>query len=138
MIVQLRYVYYLGRNRRVTNFLLIGGSLYALSVMLMYVFSESLSMQANQAYLSQTLITYTLQFVLNALITWRDREANSVENLKRVAKFIPSKFIVWTVNQCVFAFWSVLGVHYQVANALSVILIMGINYFLFDRLIFTE
>ena len=95
-------------------------------------------MQANQAYLSQTLITYTLQFVLNALITWRDREANSVENLKRVAKFIPSKFIVWTVNQGVFAFWSVLGVHYQVANALSVILIMGINYFLFDRLIFTE
>jgi putative flippase GtrA len=125
------------RKIRLIKFLTIGGSLYVLSAGLMFTFSEWFSLDETSANLYQTLITYVLQFILNACITWADRTVAFVENVKRVIKYVPIKVILWALNQVVFAFWMLFNVHYQLANAFTVLSILAINYLIFDRVIFT-
>ena len=127
-----------GTTSRIVKFLCVGGSIYILSVFLLFIFSERLNLGALHANLIQTLITYTIQFVLSAVITWRDRKAGLIENLKRVARYIPTKVLIWSMNQVIYSFWIFLGVHYQIANAFTVLLIMSVNYLVFDRFIFTS
>ena len=123
---------------RPLRFLLIGGSLYILSVVMLFFFMEKLGMKQQVAYLIQTIVTYIMQFGLNAVLTWGDRKAPFAENVRRVAKYIPVKILLWGTSQGVFAFWLLLGFHYQLANAVTVLLVMGINYFVFDRVIFVR
>jgi putative flippase GtrA len=128
----------LSTKRRVLKFLVIGGSLYLLSVFLLFVFREKMGFDETLANIYQTGITYVLQFVLNAVITWADRTASAFENLRRIARYIPIKIVLWFVNQVIFAFWLFFGLHYQIANALTVLTILVVNYFAFDRLIFIK
>lgn len=124
------------RKSRVFKFLVIGGGLYILSVILMYLFEEKLHLGNTKAYEYQTIITYVLQFGLNAVFTWADRKVPLVQNLGRVLRYLPIKVILWGLSQLVFAFWSQFPWHYQVANMITVLTIMGVNYVVFDKLIF--
>lgn len=125
-------------NMRIIKFLSIGGSLYLLSALLLFLFKEKMKIEAAQAYLYVTLFTYTLQFVLNAVFTWSDRTVSKTDNVLRVLKFVPAKLVVWTINQGIYSLWLMLGIHYQIANAFTVLMVMAINYVVFDRLIFTK
>lgn len=86
----------------------------------------------------QTLITYTLQFVFNAIWTWADPEANILDNIFKVARFIPAKVIIWYINQWVFKGWKYILKNTQISNAITVVTIMVFNYFVFDMFVFKQ
>ncbi|NMB70287.1 GtrA family protein [candidate division WWE3 bacterium] len=126
------------RHRRKLMFLAIGGTLYCLNAGLQYWLTERLLINPAWTNVYVTVFLYILQFVLNAIFTWGDRTATFVQNLKRVGKYIPIKIVVWGINTAVDLFLLSLGLHYQLANAIAVLMIMVVNYFVFDRIIFTK
>ena len=136
--IRLDLISWIESKKRVLKFLIIGGSLYLLSAGLLFQFQEILEIEDTLAYKYVTVITYTIQFILNAIFTWGDRGKSWKQNVWRIGKYVPIKFLIWYLNQHVNAFWVSLGFHNQIAHAISVILIMAVNYLVFDRLIFTK
>lgn len=133
------FVSYLVKNKtQIAKFGLIGGSLYLLSSILLEIFKTELGLPNWKANLNQTLITYSLQFLLNGMFTWRDRNVNLLGNLIRIAKFIPVKIIVWGIHQFIFNGLLLIDLHHQIANALTVGIIMCANFVVFDKYIFTK
>lgn len=123
---------------KVFRFAIIGGSLYLLSAALLFIFEKKMHMPVNKAYMLQTVITYTLQFMFNALWTWADPDASMLDNIFKVARFIPAKIIIWYINQWVFKGWKYAIKSTQSANAITVLTIMVFNYILFDRFVFKQ
>ena len=149
-------------NKRVGKFLLVGVSLHMLSMGLLFYFNDIAFIAQKTSFLITTIVTYTLQFIINSLWTWRDRKATIGQNAIRIVKFVPIKIVIWALNQKVYEiwdfltatyvyplvsfvpdpnaalFWERLGLTYQIPNALSVLTIMLVNYVIFDRLIFVN
>lgn len=132
------FVRYLLPYRHQLLFLIFGGSLFLLNAGLQYIVKEKLFIEAGITNVIVTLFLYVLQFLLNAGITWGDRKATFRQNLKRAKRYIPIKVILWTINTGLDLWFLSLGMHYQVANALAVLLIMLVNYFVFDKVIFVS
>lgn len=126
------------RHRRKLMFLAIGGILYCLNAVLQYWLTEKLLISPGWTNVYVTVLLYILQFAFNAIFTWGDRTATFDQNVERVKKYIPIKIVVWGLNTAVDLFLLSLGLHYQLANAIAVLMIMMVNYFVFDRIIFTK
>jgi putative flippase GtrA len=125
-------------QKRKLKFLTIGFFLYLLNAGLQYLVKEKLNVDAGLTNVYVTLLLYVLQFILNAVYTWGDRAISFKQNLKRAGKYVPIKCCLWGINTALNLWLLSLGLHYQAANAIAVLGIMVINYFVFDRVIFTK
>lgn len=123
---------------KVFKFALIGGSLYVLSAILLFFFEKKLHVPVSKAYMVQTILTYTLQFIFNAIWTWADPDTTVIDNVLKVARFIPAKLVIWYINQWVFKGWNFIFKHTQGANFATVLTIMVANYFIFDMFVFKQ
>ncbi len=131
---------------RIGKFVLIGGSLFLLSDLMLHKMVGELDAPIEVAYPIITVILYVLQFALNAIFTWADRKANLAENLRRVAAYVPIKAGLWLCSQGAFIVWYWLGTstwnpmpfEHRIANALTTGTIMVLNYVAFDKVVFKK
>jgi len=132
------YEQYVLPYRHQVYFVLFGGCLFLLNASLQFLVKEKLGVSAGITNIIVTIPMYILQFVLNAVYTWGDRSVAFKKNLIRAGKYVPIKIVLWSLNTGLNLMFLYIGLHYQIANALAVLAIMVINYFVFDKVIFTN
>ena len=92
------------------------------------------------AYVVQAFIAIELNFVLNHVITWRDRPVQGFSGLlRRFAKFNVTRWaLAFPFNLLMFAGLVSVGVNYLIANTVCIGAVTIINYVVGDRFVFTH
>jgi cellulose synthase/poly-beta-1,6-N-acetylglucosamine synthase-like glycosyltransferase len=125
----------------------IGGSVFALGMALLYGMVEILHVSPLFANAVQLIVTFWLNYVLNKKITWRERSINRTA----AHKFLVSRGATTAINYFLFA-WLIslhyaftfygqtfsFGINYLVANIITLIAVMALNYEISDRWAFAE
>lgn len=125
----------------------IGGSVFALGMGMLFAMVDLLHWSPLLANAIQLGITFWLNYILNRHVTWRER------TMSRMAmhKFLVSRAATTVLNYFMFA-WLIklhydftiyaqhihLSVHYLVANVITLVAIMALNFEISDRWAFAE
>lgn len=125
----------------------IGGSVFALGMLSLFAMVEGLGLSPLVANAIQLALTFWLNYVLNKNITWRERA------ISRLAahKFLVSRAATTTLNYLLFA-WLIslqysfvlfgqavdFTINYLVANVITLLAIMALNYEISDRWAFAD
>lgn len=135
------------RIPKMVQFAAIGGSVFAVGMGLLYILVEMFGWSPVTANALQLVVTFALNYFLNRRITWRHRDVSSSAANKffasRAATTILNYYLfVWLTSlQTTFLFYGQtinLSVNYLVANIISLIAIMGLNYVVSDKWAFAE
>ena len=128
------------------QFGLIGGSVFTIGMAVLYLLVSRLHVSPLLANSVQLLITLVLNYSLNKRLTWRERTV-----LRAAArKFIISRVATTLLNYALFA-WLIqlhlaiqtpflhatFTINYVLANVISLIAIMTLNYVISDRWVFS-
>ena len=136
-----------GAMPKFVQFGIIGGSVFALGTVLLFVLVEWLGWSPLVANALQLVITLWLNYALNRKITWRERTVDRMA----AAKFFVSRGATTVLNYGLFA-WLIhlqlsfslfgqnvaLSINYLTANILALIIVMLINYVASDRWAFAQ
>lgn len=149
-LLDLRFGVYARKFRHMPKFVQfasIGGSVFLFGMAMLYVLVDVLKIQPLVANAWQLAVTFWLNYMLNRYITWRERAVTR----QAAYRFVSSRAITTVINYFLFAWlinlsfaFSVLGqtvsfsVHYLVANVISLLAIMALNYEISDRWAFAE
>jgi cellulose synthase/poly-beta-1,6-N-acetylglucosamine synthase-like glycosyltransferase/glycosyltransferase involved in cell wall biosynthesis len=125
----------------------IGGSVFAIGMALLYLLVEVAGWSPLAANALQLAVTFWLNYFLNRRITWRER------TISRLAahKFLVSRAATTVINYFLFA-WLIsvsfsltlagnaydISINYLVANVITLLAIMALNYEISDRWAFAE
>lgn len=122
---------------RAFSFGLVGGFVALVGFVLLYVLVQYVGLNKNLAYFIQAIVSIELNFFLNRSVTWRDRRGSGVGAFVSVwARFHLTRVFTIALNQALFALFVFIGIHYLIANALCIIVVMVINFFVGDMFIF--
>ncbi|HSH18359.1 MAG TPA: glycosyltransferase [Candidatus Saccharimonadales bacterium] len=149
-LLDLRFGVYARKFRRLPKFVQfgsIGGSVFALGMVLLYALVDGAGLNPLIANAIQLAVTFWLNYLLNRHVTWRERAVP-----RRAAyRFLISRAITTVINYFMFAWlislqlaFSILGtefafsIHYLAANVITLIAIMALNYEISDRWAFAE
>jgi glycosyltransferase XagB len=124
----------------------IGGSVFFVGMVTLYSMVEYLGMSPLAANAIQLAITFWLNYVLNRHVTWRNR------SISRLAayKFLVSRAATTVLSYLLFAWLITLNFSftiykqtinfgdYLVANIITLIATMAINYIISDRWVFAQ
>ncbi len=99
---------------------------------------ELLGINPVLAYAFQAVVAIELNFLLNHLITWRDRPARGRALWQRWLKFNGTRFLVTVpLNQVLFTLLvGVFGAGYLVANTACIIVTTVFNYVVGEKYVF--
>lgn len=122
---------------RAISFGLVGGFVALVSFVLLYALVQYLGLNENLAYFIQAIISIELNFFLNYSLTWRDRRGSGFAAFAAVwGRFHLTRIVTVALNQALFTVFVFMGVHYLIANALCIIIVMAINFLVGDKFIF--
>lgn len=140
-------LYIFNRLPKFIRFGAIGGFVFGLGMIMLFVMIDALGMPPLLAYAIQLAITFWLNYVLNRNITWHDRTVNKLA----AHKFIISRALTTVLNYFLFAWlitlqysFFILGytinspINYLLANFICLLVILTINYVMTDRWAFAE
>jgi len=142
-LIRLRF----GRLPKYIQFAVIGGSVFGFGMGLLYMMVEMLGWPPLAANAIQLAITFWLNYFLNRKITWHER------NVSRLAahKFLTSRAATTVLNYMLFAWlisqqysFTIFGqavnfsISYLVANIITLVAVMVLNYIFSDRWAFAE
>lgn len=120
---------------RVLKFASVGLTVFAIGVVLLYVFRGVLGLPSQLSYLLEAGISVELNFLGSRYITWRDRRA--VGFWRSWLYFHAARVFTFGLNQGLFYLQvSVLGLPYWVANIANVIVGAAFNYSANDKYAF--
>lgn len=114
----------------------VGLSVMLLGYVILYVAIEVLHWHHSVAYVTQAVVSIELNFVLNYLLTWRDRREGSVWGA--FGRFHLSRVVTFTGNQILFNTLIAAAVPYLVANTICIIGTTIVNYVVGDRFTFRK
>ncbi|MBV9212716.1 MAG: GtrA family protein [Actinobacteria bacterium] len=127
------------RGRRFATFSAVGLSVTAVSYVTLIAQIELLDMAKPLAYAVQALIAIELNFLLNHLITWRDRAVHSKRELgKRWLAFHAARVVTIPFNQALFTALTGVGVQYLVANTACIGATTVLTFVAGEKLIFRK
>lgn len=135
------------RIPRTVRFGAIGGGVFIFGNALLFGLVEVLKMAPITANGIQLAVTFLLNFMLNKRFTWGDRSLDRTAGLRflisRSATTILNFFLfAWLVNlsgTLTIAGYSFnLDIHYLVANVLSLMVIMALNFIASDKWVFKD
>jgi putative flippase GtrA len=112
----------------------VGGGVAILGGLLVYSLTEYCHIEANTAYFIQAFVALQLNFILNNSITWRDRQALGFWH--KWWRFHVTKVVAVILNQILFGLCLLVGLSPVMAYIICTILVMVVNYFSNDRLVF--
>lgn len=118
--------------RRFLQFAVIGGSVFVFGAALLGVLVEHVRLPETTAYTLQLVISVLLTFYLSMHITWRDRLRRPAAMWRFGWARIMAALLAWVL----YAVMVKLGVHYQIANIISVAVTTLINYVVADKWVF--
>lgn len=132
---------------KILQFGLIGGSVFAIGMAMLFVLVEVAGLTPLQANAIQLAVTFALNYQLNVTLTWRERTVSRLSSLK----FVASRGATTILNYYLFA-WLVtlqfsytvasqtntVTIHYLSANVLALGVIMVLNYFISDLWAFAD
>jgi putative flippase GtrA len=135
------------RLPRKVQFALTGGGVFGIGWLTLFLLVGIFGWHETTANGLQLGLTFTLNYLLNRRLTWRDR----VVSRSAVAKFLVSRTATTVANYYLFArliawqmtiiledhIWS-LHIHYLLANILCVGLMTVINWFTSDQWVFAD
>lgn len=142
-----RYVRSFNRLPKFIRFGMIGGSVFAVGMVMLTVMVEVLGISPLIANAVQLLVTFYLNYILNRHTTWSERKVSRLA----IHKFVFSRGVTTVLNYALFvgllaqniaftvANRSVdFTINYLAANVVSLIVIMIINFIVSDRWAFAE
>lgn len=137
----------LGRLPKIVQFGAIGGSVFGLGMVLLYLLVEVLGWPPLQANGVQLVVTFWLNYVLNSKLTWSERTVSRLA----AHKFLASRAATTVLNYLLFA-WLIsqsytfaiidrtinFSINYLVANIITLVAITVLNFIISDRWAFAE
>lgn len=130
----LKLIWTVPQAGRFWKFGLVGGSVAVFSLLFLYFLVDILSVEKNLAYFIQAFIALQLNFNFNYYFTWPDRQGPSYWTAW--SKFHLARLLSLTLNQALFAIFTLLGVHYLLVSLILLIIITAFNYLSADLLVF--
>lgn len=131
---RLRTLWY--RWQRTLLFVLVGGTGVLLSFALLWAGINIAGLDQRVAYFLQALVTIEYNFFLNRYLTWRDRR-DETSLLGTWLRFHAVKVLLTIpLGQLVFTLLTLAGLHYSLANALCIVIMMVVNYVVSHRFVF--
>ncbi len=125
-------------NKRLILFLLVGGTVFLLGNLFLILLVEGLKLGLGLSYAVQLIVSLQLAFILNSLVTWRDRPAETRwEMARRWLKFHGGRAATVGGEQVLFViFVSVFGFHYLLANGLTIAAGTMVNFLVGETVVF--
>lgn len=136
-----------GRLPKSVLFAAIGGSVFVVGMVLLFLLVEAAGFSPLVANAIQLAVTFWLNYVLNRHITWRDRTVTSTAAMK----FLASRAATSVINYLLFVAliaaqfsFNLFGyaiefsVHYIVANIITLAAVMVLNYIVSDKWAFAD
>lgn len=149
-LINLRFMQLIRRVGALPKFVqfgAIGGSVFGLGMVMLYLLVEILGISPLPANAAQLAVTFWLNYVLNRNVTWRNRSLGSLA----VHKFLASRAATTVFSYLMFAWlislnpaFSVAGrnisftINYLIANVITLIAMTVLNYAISDRWAFAE
>jgi len=122
--------------KRMVLFAVFGVSGFFLSIGIMYLFVSITVMNQTAAYILQTIIAVSVNYLLNWRFTWNDRR---VGFWRSACRFSLSRIVMIALNTVLFAVLvDYCGVHYQIANIGLMMLFTVVNYIVSHTWLFAE
>lgn len=121
--------------RRFVQFGLIGGGVFLFGAALLTYLVEQLKLPQTTAYTLQLIVSVLINFYLSKYITWRDRLRRPAILWLFVSARIASAVLAWLLYAAMVRGG---GVHYQLANIVSVVITTFFNYVVADKWVFLQ
>jgi putative flippase GtrA len=122
-------------GRKAVSFLVIGGGVFVLGQGILLVLVGILQWPEVSANAVQLAITFAINFALNSLLTWKDRQ----RTFSSIVRFVTSRGATVLLT---FGLFAVLvqycNCNYLVANAIGVMAAMAINYVVSETWVFKQ
>ena len=120
-------------NRRILMFILVGGSVTILNLLLMFLFVDKLgftnTLLKNLANIFTVLISSIYAFSLHRLVTWGDLRENMVYKIpKQFSIFLTTGFLAILLRILLFYFFNLLGVYYLINVLIGITIVACVQY----------
>ncbi len=125
-----------GLNRRIINFVIVGGSVALFGSIQMYLYVDILHIEQNLAYILQTFLSLQINFNINDRWTWGDWRSGNGKYWHRWIKYHLSRLATVLISQIMFSIMVYLSVQYQMAYATTIVFGFVINYITSSKYVF--
>lgn len=122
-------------SRKALTFVVIGGVVFGIGQLLLMLFIEVMRWNEISANAVQLVITFGLNYLLNSMLTWSDRQ----RSWKSFMKFVMARSATLALSFGVYVVLvSGLGFHYLLANSIGVGIAMMVNYVVSETWVFKK
>ena len=122
-------------SRKALIFLMIGGAVFGIGQLLLILFIEVMRWNEIGSNAIQLVVTFGLNYLLNSLLTWRDRK----RSWGSLTKFVMARSATLALSFGVYVVLvSFFNVHYLVANFIGVGAAMLVNYVVSETWVFKK